>query len=161
MLRKIIIYLFLPLIIFGCAYQTEKELKTAVNDYNRTLITVLSSGTIDMLNSVATDKEVRRMHLFLSNLNEENEIITADLLSMMFKSTEIKPPFKIEPSSTQVYQEANVKTEELWTFKYLNSSTKNVIEGPYKVQYNTRYHVVKLDNKWVVNDVYFQENILK
>jgi hypothetical protein len=161
MLRKIIICLFLPLIFFGCAYQTEKELKTAVNDYNRTLIAVLSSGSIDLLNSVATDKEVRRMHLFLSNLNEENKIITADLLSMMFKSVEIKPPFKPEVKSTQEFQEAYVKTEEIWTYKYLNLSTKNVIEGPYKIKYNTRYHVVKLDDKWVVNDVYFQENILK
>jgi hypothetical protein len=161
MLRKIIICLFLPLIIFGCAYQTEKELKTAVNDYNRTLIAVLSSGSIDLLNSVATDKEVRRMHLFLSNLNGENKLITADLLSMMFKSVEIKPPFKPEASSTQEFQEAYVKTEEIWTYKYLNSSTKNIIEGPYKIKYNTRYHVVKLDDKWVVNDVYFQENILK
>jgi|GEM_PF-2198392 len=167
-LSLIILGCLLLAVLAGCTSR-EETVKEAVNDYNRTLIAVLDSGSVDLLNSVATEKEVRRMELFLTFLNEEKKRLSADLQEIRFLSVNITENVKPDgPNGDAPGQldrkfppEAEVRTEELWNYRYLDPETGAQIEGPFKIKYDAVYRLTKPDDRWIVYEVYFTEELMK
>ncbi|ADG82285.1 hypothetical protein TherJR_1428 [Thermincola potens JR] len=183
LVRRVIIILNIFIMTFltgGCTGKTEeKALQDAVNNYNRTLKVVLRTGDVSLLNNVALENEVRRMELFLTYMNEEKKVLSAELDSIKFISAKVdndqgkavadESPNKgneqakqAAPAKNQPAKEptAQVKTEEIWTYEYLHPETGAKIEGPFLIKYHTTYKLIKRD-KWKVYEVSFKEQVLK
>ncbi len=141
--------LMLLWIYSGCSNSNDDDAQKAVQQYNQSLTAVLRTGSVELLNSTATENEVRRMELFLNYLNEKRQVLLATLENIRFKSVG-------SPASDKVY----VKTDEIWRYEYLKAGTSERVEGPYQIKYDTTYTLIKSKDKWVVDEVYFQETKL-
>lgn len=148
----------------------ETKLKNVVESYNQTLIRVMSTGNSELLNAVATDKEVRRISLFLSALNAEKKMMTAKLVKFQIKTVEPKTSRKPSGSSlvdadgnpvgssavdTQEY--GLVQTDELWEHQNYSQITGEKIDEPFRIHYIATYWLQEIDGKWLVSKLHFEE----
>ena len=144
------------MIIVGCAKQNQTDsviVKKAITDYNNILIQVYSTGKIDLLNSVAMEKEVDRVHLSLSLLNDDHQVLWAKLLSIKFQ--------KLQTKYVGGFMEGEVQTEEVWQYRYLNPINGIMIGSPKDNKYITTYKLVKSAEGWKVYEVKFKEEAVK
>lgn len=175
----LVIISIIVLLITGCTsneaktkeISPEEKLVNTVEGYNQTLINVMNNGNSELLKSVAMEKEVRRIQLFLSSLNAEQKKMTAKLLQFEVKSVEANtnqsPPksnlvdIDGNPVGANVYSDKDryslVQTEELWEHQNYDQVTGEKIGEPFKLHYVVTYWLVDYQGKLLVHSLRFEE----
>jgi len=160
-LVKLVFTIVFTLIITGCAGSEKAELRKTIQNYNTNLTMALKGMNPDLLKEVATERERGAVEIFIVQLADENRIMDSRLISINFKEFSINKEQKEQTEKENPVQTATVKTEELWSFRYLDVKTRNPVEGPKKIRYDAVYTLEKHDGKWLVADIKFQEQLLK
>lgn len=156
-LPRAILFILILVTLFGCSDSTQKQVRQTVKAYNDTLMQVYTTGNIDLLNTVATEQEARRVQLFLSYLNDEHKVMQAKLKQFDFVDTLQRTSKTKDGKKTSVYYQ--VYTNELWEYTYLDSRNSAVLEGPTTLKYKATYDVVQLTGQqdWLVYKIKFEE----
>ncbi len=164
----------------GCAKPDETLLKDAIRQYNKKLIIALKSDP-EVLKDVAVERDRGRIQIYMTQMADENKIIDSQLKYINFRSIKVLNDKEWQELINQYRQRherdsrvpnegslteyksgwALVKTEELWSYQYLDMRTKQKIDKPSLLRYSVTYIMVQEDNKWKIADVEFEETPAK
>ncbi|MHB9095773.1 MAG: hypothetical protein ACYC21_13995 [Eubacteriales bacterium] len=179
MKRLFLTLLVLMAITIGCIGREENSIIKTVKEYNNKLIIALKTNP-DILKEVAVERERGRVEIYMAQMADEHKIIDSQLEQLNIKSVKIltdpewadwidqykqghQRDLRVpDEGSLTEYKSghAMVKTEEVWTYRYLDTGTRKEIEKPKLLGYNVTYIVVKDNNKWKVADVMLEEKTL-
>lgn len=144
--------------------------------YNKNLVIALKSDP-EVLKKYAVERERGRIQIYMTQLADENKIIDSQLKYIAFKQIKILNDREWQEIIDQFNRRhqlnardpgagsltdfksdrAMVKTEELWTYQYLDQRTRKKIGQSKSLGYDVTYLVVREDNRWKVADVDFSE----
>ncbi len=130
------------------AQLSDSQIKVIVSKYNETL-PLAYAGETEILSSVATEREVRRVELFKAQLAEEDMTIRANPVSLEVKEIRRGPSGSI-----------SVYTVEIWEFRHLESNTLKPLDEWKRIRYQAVYHLTKSDQGWLVDGIDFEEKLL-
>lgn len=136
-----IIWVFICL---GCTSpeQThEKHLKTIVAKYNNALTQAYSSRFLSSLSEVASEKEVNKVEVIIASFFQGNTLMESELHRMDFHDVNIEG------------DKATVRTSEDWSYRWVDFRTSEEIEPLKDIHYEMLYHLIKKDDKWLVDSV--------
>jgi len=173
------ITLFLLLVILvGCDSSDQDKIREVIKKYNDSLPLAYEDNT-DILRSVATDREQGRLEIFKTQMADQSKIIKVDLISVEIIEIKLFPPNKKDDGSKkwmgkdykqrkelQVIDpdklaQAKVKTDELWKYRYADLKTRKPLEEWKKIKYQTTYTLFQIEGDWFINDIDFEEEVLK
>ncbi len=170
-LFKIFILLLAAVILSGCIPGEDKAIMQAVRNYNNSLPLALESQDNKVLEHVATEKEMGRVMIFISQMKKEKKIVQSSLQYLEFGRVKLKKQniAKADPkynkagsiSDKKVLPQATMKTIETWSFSYLDMNTRKPVNRQQKVKYAATYQLVKKDGKWLVDELEFKESLVK
>ncbi|WP_418790415.1 hypothetical protein [Phosphitispora sp. TUW77] len=151
----LLILLMIFFIVGGCSWpsqkkvkDTESQIRNIVIKYNETL-PLAYAGETEILNSVATEREIRRVELFKVQLADENKVIRVNTISLKVD--------KIERGSSE---SVTVNTVEIWEYRYLDSTTYKPLCEWKKIRYNAVYTLISSEQGWLVDDINFEEELV-
>lgn len=117
----------------------DEGIKNAIRGYNQAIMDAYFSDThIKFVRKYATEKEVKRMFIFINTDRERDLAMAMKLNKMVFDEI-----FASENGAT-------VNTSENWDFHYINIKTGKPTEPVKEMRYKLRYTLEKEDGKWVV-----------
>ncbi|MBI4972684.1 MAG: hypothetical protein HZC16_02565 [Candidatus Omnitrophica bacterium] len=131
-------------IFHGCAHKAtdeEAELKTVVAKYNNALIEAYKNQFFAPLQEVTSEDEFRKVNIVVSSFLQGSRIMESELHRLDFKEIKIEK------------DEARVRTSEDWSYRWVNYRTRQEIEPLKEIRYEMLYHLVKKNNKWLVDKV--------
>lgn len=113
--------------------------RQAVTDYNDALVRAFATLDLGELESVATTAQVAEETYTLMQLQSENAVMNARLVSVDF-------------GDVVVYAEDDVSitTHETWDYDYISLETSETIRSERGVKYDLRYDLVLQDGRWLV-----------
>lgn len=111
----------------------------AVTDYNDALVDTFATLDLGHLESVATTEQAADESYTLMQLQSENAVMNAELVSIEF-------------GDVIVYAEDDVSitTHETWNYDYVSLETSEPIRAERGVTYDLRYDLVLKDGRWLV-----------
>lgn len=111
----------------------------AVTDYNDALVRAFATLDLGELESVATTEQVTEETFTLMQLQSENALMNAKLVSIEF-------------GEVVVYAEDDVSitTHETWDYDYVSLESSETIRSDHGVKYDLRYDLVLKDEVWLV-----------
>lgn len=113
--------------------------RQAVTDYNDALVRAFATLDLGQLESVATTEQVTEEAYTLMQLQSENAVMDAELISIKF-------------GDIIVYAEDDVSitTTEVWDYDYMSLETSETIRTERGVEYQLRYDLVLREGRWLV-----------
>lgn len=114
-------------------------IRQSVTDYNDALVRAFAALDLGELESVATTEQVTEETFTMMQLQSENALMNAQLVSMEF-------------GDVVVYAEddVSVTTHETWDYDYVSLETSETIRSEHGVEYDLRYDLVLREGRWLV-----------
>lgn len=114
-------------------------IRQCVTDYNDALVRAFATLDLGELESVATTEQVTEEAYTLMQLQSENAVMNAELVSVEF-------------GDVVVYAEDDVSitTHETWSYDYISLETSEAIRSERGAKYDLRYDLVLRDGRWLV-----------
>ena len=114
-------------------------IRQAVVDYNDALVRAFATLDLGELESVATTEQVTEETFTMMQLQSENALMNATLVS-------------VEYGDVVVYAEDDVSitTHETWDYDYVSLETSETIRSERGAKYDLRYDLVLKDGVWLV-----------
>ena len=114
-------------------------IRQSVTDYNDALVRAFATLDLGELESVATTEQVAEETYTLTQLQSENAVMNAELVSVEF-------------GDVVVYAEDDVSitTHETWDYDYVSLETSETIRSERGVEYDLRYDLVLQEDRWLV-----------
>jgi hypothetical protein len=128
----------------GCApmgADEEKELKTVIAKYNNALVEAYRNQFFEPLMEVAVEEDVRKVDIIISAYLQTNQIMDSELIRLDFKGIE------------KGFDRATVRTSEDWSYRWIDYRTNKEVEPLREIHYEMRYHLIKIDDLWMVERV--------
>lgn len=117
----------------------EEGIKNAIRGYNQAVIDAyLSDAHVKFIHKYATEKEMKRMFVFINTDRERDLAMAMKLNKLVFDEV-----FASENGAT-------VNTSENWDFHYINIKTGKPNEPVKEMRYKLQYTLEKENGKWVV-----------
>lgn len=171
MQARLLIVLAIMLLLAGCAVSDTAKIKQTTKKYNDKLATALEQGDIMVLKEYATERQMGKVQVFITQLQQSNQLMKAGLVRIKFtearkitdqEAAELlqrrrerleKEKVFVIPYEVKNLPHALVKTEERWLYTTLDSRTGQPVEGSREVSYQVSYLLVMKDNRWLVDNV--------
>jgi hypothetical protein len=143
--KSLFFNLIFLLVLAGCISkekdETEYDIRTTIGRYNNAVITAYKSLNIGPLNSVTTEEQLIRVDSFIGAFLQRDQIMESELHRMDFEDVKIDS------------DKATVRTTEDWSYRWIDSRTGEEVEPLKEIHYEMRYHLKKIDDKWLVEKV--------
>lgn len=145
MLVMVVLTAVLTVGLGACAKPEEQldsqtiAIRQAVTDYNVALVRAFATLDLGELESVATTEQVTEETYTLMQLQSDNAVMDAELVSVEF-------------GDVIVYAEDDVSitTHETWSYDFISLETSETIRSERSVKYDLRYDLVLRDGRWLV-----------
>ena len=123
--------------------RTKESVGDVVKRYNEKIIIAHDQSNPTVMTDMVTPAELRRIDTYITYNNyEKNQTLSNKLLKI-----------KIVSVALGVEQEsARVKTEETWSYRYIDKKTKRAGKSE-TVRYKATYVVEKQAGRWLVDEV--------
>lgn len=162
----------------GCTANQDEQISRVLEQYNSNL-SLAYQDTTDILRSVVTDREQGRLDIFKAQLEAQNKDIqvkqeSMQIINITYHQAAKEPLAKdsllgndyINRKQPQVIDAqklpaATIKTEELWSYRYLDTATKKPLGDWQRITYQTTYTMVSIEKHWFINDLIFTEKLVK
>ena len=119
----------------------EAELKTIIAKYNIALVEAYGYQFFEPLKEVAGEDEVGKVEIIIDSYMLGNQIMEAQLNRMDFNEINIEE------------DRATVRTSEDWSYRWVDLRTGEEVEPLRDIHYELLYHLIKNDDKWLVEKV--------
>lgn len=116
------------------------HLKGLVHLYSKGVIEASKKDNIDYLKPIITEKRGKKLFIWFKSWHENNYFMDARIKNIRFNSFDIK-------EST-----AEVVTDEIWDYRYIQIVTKEVSQPWTRVFYTIHYKFVKEGKSWKIDD---------
>lgn len=138
-----LIAFFLPLALFSCNTidPEEKAIQRLIGKYNVSIIIAYKELNLLPLENMAGEAQVRKVKTIINSYMEANEVMEAELLSLAFKDIRIES------------DRAMVSTSEDWSYRWVDFKTGEEVVPLKDIHYEMLYHLIKKDDKWLVDRV--------
>ena len=122
-------------------FNEEEKVRNTVILYTSFLAEGYRQQNMNQLMQVATEQRATKAYYHMAALGEGNVKMDSKLNEITFTNVKVIPPDK-----------ADAETVEKWDYKYIDFKTgKEVHEN--SVTYVLGYHLVKISEKWYVDDI--------
>jgi len=141
-----IINWLLSIALFGMASTVQANemdrvhLKALVELYSEGIIEASKKDNIDYLKPIVTEKRGRKLFIWFKSWHENNYFMDAHIKKITFQSIDIN-------KST-----AEVVTDEIWDYRYIQIVTKEVTQPWTRVFYRIQYKFIKQGKSWKIDD---------
>lgn len=114
-------------------------IRQSVTDYNDALVRAFATLDLSELESVATTEQVTEETFTMMQLQSENALMNATLVSVEF-------------GDVVVYAEDDVSitTHETWDYDYISLETSETVRSERGIKYDLRYDLVLQGGRWLV-----------
>lgn len=125
----------------------EVELKNTVSAYTKMLAQSLAKPNSNQMEFFTTPEERNRIDSYIMFLGKDGKVIVNNLKSLQFVSVQVEKDKK----------NAQVTTNEEWTFHYVDEKSRQPISKEEAIRYRNIYHLINEQGHWVVNKVDMNE----
>ncbi len=136
------------LLLLSCSSESV-ELKNTVTAYNKMLAEALAKPDPRIMEYFTTSYELSRIDAYIVYLKKDKKVLVSELKNLEFVEIKVSDDGK---SST-------VDTRELWTFHYVDDVSRKPVTEEESISYENTYHLVREDNRWLVDRIDAREKI--
>lgn len=142
-MKKLLIVILVLLLFSGCN-QNKRQIKDTVTAYTTLLAQGYRNLNMNPLIQVATEERATKAYHYMAALGEARVKMDARLKNLKFLDIKIHGFLKGE--------KAEVKTEEIWDYSYINIDRgEQVFDN--SVTYELTYALIKKSDQWLVADI--------
>ena len=144
-MRGVLVLIIIVLTFNSCNSITgseRRDIEDTVRRYNNALMEAYKSGDFSALRDVATEREYRKVMVYIQSYTSEGEKIVSELKVLKVKGIRKKSPNKAE-----------VLTKERWTYSRIDHRTGKTLVPETIYEYEIQYNVTRENNSWKIASI--------
>jgi hypothetical protein len=138
-ITALILSIFLP-VLYSCSTVNPEEeaIRRLIGKYNMAIVTAYKNLGMEPLREVASKERFEKVEVIINSFMQGGQMMEAELLELDFKGMEIDA------------ERARVRTSEDWKYRWVDVRTREVKVPLTEIHYEMLYHLIKRDDRWLV-----------